>query len=248
MIKLNLQQIKNSAHLFKGISDTALTSCLEGLMGDVYGESENPKMAIAFLGYIYIGGILDKAFLNEFMNFIGNGHLVFISDNKEIRDEIIKHYGKKAHIQRRFETIKEFPNLPEYSYKLTDGFALKRFDKDLYTQAINENWSDGFCNNFNGCDDFLKNGLGFGITYNDKLVCGATSFSYYSSGYEVIIATNPDFRKRGLARIASYEFIKESLKQGRLPSWDAAHEVSLHLAEWLGYKLDYEYTGISIQA
>lgn len=40
MIKLNLQQIKNSAHLFKGISDTALTSCLEGLMGDVYGESE----------------------------------------------------------------------------------------------------------------------------------------------------------------------------------------------------------------
>ena len=45
MIKLNLQQIKNSAHLFKGISDTALTSCLEGLMGDVYGESENPKMA-----------------------------------------------------------------------------------------------------------------------------------------------------------------------------------------------------------
>ena len=90
MIKLNLQQIKNSAHLFKGISDTALTSCLEGLMGDVYGESENPKMAIAFLGYIYIGGVLDKAFLNEFMNFIGNGHLVFISDNKEIRDEIIK--------------------------------------------------------------------------------------------------------------------------------------------------------------
>ena len=71
MIKLNLQQIKNSAHLFKGISDTALTSCLEGLMGDVYGESENPKMAIAFLGYIYIGGVLDKAFLNEFMNFIG---------------------------------------------------------------------------------------------------------------------------------------------------------------------------------
>ena len=51
MIKLNLQQIKNSAHLFKGISDTALTSCLEGFMGDVYGESENPKMAIAFLGY-----------------------------------------------------------------------------------------------------------------------------------------------------------------------------------------------------
>ena len=86
------------------------------------------------------------------------------------------------------------------------------------------------------------------MAYNDKLVCGATSFSYYSSGYEVIIATNPDFRKRGLARIASYEFIKESLKQGRLPSWDAAHEVSLHLAEWLGYKLDYEYTGISIQA
>lgn len=248
MIKLNLQQIKNSAHLFKGISDTALTSCLEGLMGDVYGKSENSKMAIAVLGYIYIGGVLDKTFLNEFMNFIGDGHLVFISDNKEIRDEIIKHYGEKVHIQRRFETIKEFPNLPEYSYKLTDGFALKRFDKDLYTQAMNENWADGFCNNFNGCDDFLKNGLGFGITYNDKLVCGATSFSYYSGGYEVIIATNPDFRKRGLARIASYEFIKESLKQGRLPSWDAAHEVSLHLAEWLGYKLDYEYTGISIQA
>ena len=41
MIKLNQQQIKNSAHLFKGISDTALTSCLEGLMGDVYGKISN---------------------------------------------------------------------------------------------------------------------------------------------------------------------------------------------------------------
>lgn len=248
MIKLNLQQIKNSAHLFDGINDTALTSCLEGTMGDVYGESENPKMVIAVLGYIYIGGILDKVLLKEFIAFIGDGHLIFITNNKEIREEIIKLYGNKVHIQRRFETIKELPKLPEYSYKLTDGFTIKQFDEDLYNQAMSENWADGFCNNFKDCYDFLKNGLGFGITYNDKLVCGATSFSYYQGGYEVIIATNPDFRKRGLARIASYEFIKESIRRGKLPSWDAAHEVSLHLAEWLGYRLDYEYIGISIQA
>lgn len=246
MIQLNSKQIQDSAYLFQGITDTTLKSCLEGLMGKVYGESGNPKMAIAVLDYVYIGGILDKKFLQEFIELMGEKHFVFVTENSQIREEIIKHYGERCHTQRRFETIKEIPDLPKYEYSLSDGFDVCRFDKALYKQAMQEEWSRGFCENFKNCDDFLKNGLGFGITYNGRLVCGATSFSYYSEGYEIIIATRMDFRKLGLAKIASYEFVKEAINQGKLPSWDAAHEVSLHLAEWLGYKLDYEYIGLSV--
>lgn len=246
MLQLSLEQIKDSKHLFKGITDTSLKSCLEGVMGKVYGESEKPKMAIAVLDYVYIGGTLDKALLREFIEFIGEKHFVFVTENSEIQKEIIKHYGERCHIQRRFETVKEMPKLPNYKYSLPDGFSISRFDENLYNQAMKEDWSIGFCENFKNCDDFLKNGLGFGISYNGELVCAATSFSYYSGGYEVIIATRKDFRKLGLAKIASYEFIKEAMHQGKLPSWDAAHEISLHLAEWLGYRLDYEYIGLAV--
>lgn len=246
MISLNLEQIKNSVHLFDGITDTTLTSCLEGIMGDVYGDSENPKTVAAVLSYVYIGGEFNSEFLQNFFDFMGNKHFIVITHNKEIRENIIEHYGKKCSIQKRFETVKEFPKLPEYEYSLSDGFAVKRFDEDLYNQAKQESWSIGFCENFKSYKDFFENGLGFGITYNDKLICGASSFSYYSDGYEVIIATKEDFRKMGFARIAAYEFIRESIKRNKLPSWDAAHEVSLHLAEWLGYKLDYEYIGLKI--
>lgn len=246
MISLNLEQIKNSVHLFDGITDTTLTSCLEGIMGDVYGDSENPKTVAAVLSYVYIGGEFNSEFLQNFFDFMGNKHFIVITHNKEIRENIIEHYGKKCFIQKRFETVKEFPKLPEYEYSLSDGFAVKRFDEDLYNQAKQESWSIGFCENFTSYKDFLENGLGFGITYNDKLICGASSFSYYSGGYEVIIATKENFRKMGFARIAAYEFIRESIKRNKLPSWDAAHEVSLHLAEWLGYKLDYEYIGLKI--
>lgn len=246
MISLNLEQIRNSIHLFDGITDTTLTSCLEGIMGDVYGDSENPKTVAAVLSYVYIGGKFNSEFLQNFFDFMGNKHFIVITHNKEFRENIIEHYGKKCLIQKRFETVKEFPKLPKYEYSLSDGFAIKRFDEDLYNQSKRGSWSMGFCENFTSYKDFFENGLGFGITYNDKLICGATSFSYYSGGYEVIIATKEDFRKMGFARIAAYEFIQEAIKRNKLPSWDAAHEVSLHLAEWLGYKLDYEYIGLKI--
>lgn len=246
MIKLNLERIKKASPLFYGITDTTLQSCLEGVMGEVYGDSKTPKTAIAILGYVYIGGELDIELLKDFFNFMDGKSFVVVTENEEIRSVIINHYGKRCHIQRRFETVKEFPKLPEYEYSLPDGFVIKQFDEDLYFQSQQESWSIEFCENFQSCKDFLENGLGFGITYNGSLICGVTSFSYYSKGYEVIIATKYDYRKMGLAKIAAHKFIKASINLNKIPSWDAAHEVSLHLAEWLGYRLDYEYIGLKI--
>lgn len=246
MIRLNLEQIKKASPLFSGITDSTLQSCLEGVMGKVYGDSETPKTAIAILGYVYIAGELNIKLLQDFFNLMEEKSFVVITENEEIRSAIMNHYGDRCHTQERFEMVKEFPKLPEYEYYLPAGFAIKQFDEDLYFQSQQESWSIEFCENFQSCKDFLKNGLGFGITYNGKLVCGVTSFSYYSQGYEVIIATKCNYRKMGLAKIAAYEFIKEAINRNKIPSWDAAHKVSLHLAEWLGYKLDYKYIGLKI--
>lgn len=248
MIKLNKEQITKSAPLFSGITDTTLKSCLEGIMGEVFGDSENPKVAAAILGYVYIGGECNYQFLSELFNLLKGKALVIVTENEKIRSAVVDHYKENCKIQHRFETIKKPPTLPDFDYTdtLPDCFAIKRFDEDLYSQSLNEEWSCEFCENFKDCDDFLNNGLGYGIVHNSKLVCGVTSFSYYSGGYEIIIATKKEYRRRGFAKIVAYEFIRETLKQGKLPSWDAAHEVSLKLAESLGFELDYEYIGVKI--
>lgn len=248
MIKLNKEQIINSAHLFGKITDTTLKSCLEGIMGNVYGDSENPKIAAAILGYVFIGGNYDEKFLSELFDFMEGKTFVIVTENEKIRLAVIKHYRERCKIQHRFETVKKIPNptYVDYTDSLPDGFTLKRFDEELYNQSICEEWSKDFCENFKSSDEFLKNGLGYGILHNGKLICGVTSFTYYSGGYEIIIATKEEYRKRGFAKIVAYKFIKETLKQGKLPSWDAAHEVSLKLAEDLGFELDYEYIGLKI--
>lgn len=250
MIKLTHEQIKKSAMLFGGITDTTLKSCLEGINGEVYGNSENPETVAAILGYVFIGGKFNEKFMSEFFKLMSSKEFVVITENAEIRSAIAEHYGKKCLIQHRFETVKKLPHLPNEDLisPLPNGFTLKRFDEDLYNQAMNASWSREFCENFKSCRDFLENGLGYGILHNGHLVCGVTSFSYYSGGYEIIIATKEEFRRRGFAKIAAYKFIKETINQGKLPSWDAAYEVSLNLAKNLGFELDYEYIGLKILA
>ncbi len=248
MIRLNGEQINKTASLFGGITDTTLKSCLERIMGVVYGDGESPKTAAAVLGYIFIGGEYNEKFLSDLFELMKGKEFVIITENERIQSSVIDYYGERCTIQHRFETVKKIPSLPKTDYisPLADGFELRCFNEDMYKQSLNEEWSKDFCENFKSCEDFLKNGLGYGIVYGDKLVCGVTSYTYYSGGYEVIVATKPEYRRRGFARAAAREFIMETIRRGKLPSWDAAHSASLRLAESLGYELDYEYIGLKI--
>lgn len=77
-------------------------------------------------------------------------------------------------------------------------------------------------------------------------MAGASSYSVYREGIEIEVQTLPAHRQKGLARAASAALILECLRQGRYPNWDAANEISLHLAQTLGYRPGREYRAYHI--
>lgn len=97
--------------------------------------------------------------------------------------------------------------------------------------------------NFQDYNDYHAHGLGFVIKDDQsKIVSGASSFIRYNDGYEIEIGTHKDHRKQGLATCVAAKFILETLKENKVPHWDAANTQSKNLALKLGYTLKNTYT------
>lgn len=241
-------------NLFKGITDTTLTSCIEGVMGKVYcDDGISPTVAAGVLAeYIYIGGECNKSFLSELFSSLKSGEYTVVTPSKTIQSYVKEFFSNSYKETERYQTKKnEFcfdeQTLLKNTSSLPDGFLLKQFDKDMFNQAKSDSLLHFVVGGFENDSEFLSNGLGYGIMYDGKLICATTSFAYYSGGYEIGVATKPEYRRRGLALCTSSAFILETLKRNKLPSWDAAHKGSLALAEKLGFIFDFEYIGIEIK-
>ncbi len=107
-------------------------------------------------------------------------------------------------------------------------------------------WAYYFVGNFKDEDDFLAHGLGFVVLDGQTIVGGTSSFARFNGGYEIEIITKPEYRKQGIAKAVGAYFIKDTLKQGKNPNWDVAHETSKALAESFGYELERAYTVYAI--
>lgn len=81
----------------------------------------------------------------------------------------------------------------------------------------------------------------------DEIVAGASSYTSYEEGLEIEVDTQPDYRRKGLALSCAAKLILECLERGLYPSWDAANQESVALAEKLGYHLDHAYDVYIIQ-
>ena len=136
--------------------------------------------------------------------------------------------------------------LPGFLSGLPDGFHLRRFDGPAVEKAASERWSQSFVENFAGPQDFLENGVGFGVFHGGKLVSGAASFAVYDRTVEIEVDTHPRYRRRGLATAASASLIHFCIEQGLVPHWDAANEASRALAERLGFTLERRYAVMQI--
>ena len=77
--------------------------------------------------------------------------------------------------------------------------------------------------------------------YKGEVVCGASSYSIYDNGIEIEVATDHNYRRKGLATIVSAALILDCLEKGIYPNWDAANTTSAKLAEKLGYVFDKAY-------
>lgn len=244
-----------TADLFDGWEETLIWSCLQGVMGAVYGDDPvHPNSAAAVIGdFTFFAG----APLRELAEFspasCKTDFRILVPDGDEWKALLMKTYGPQARLIWRYALKKEpdvfdISSLTQAVSQLSPAYVLRLIDKALYEQCKSESWSSDLVAQFPTWESFKALGLGVVILKDGVIVSGASSYGRYLSGIEIEVDTREDFRRKGLAYLCSARLILECQKRGLYPSWDAHNMESVALAEKLGYHFSHPYEAIEVTA
>jgi len=257
MIEVKKNERPQIAHLFKGIEDSMVIAYLQGYMGRAFADKlPDPGVSIIISGeYSFFAGDPTSAAAKELARTVfayveeDATVAIYAEDNLQWRDLLLsvpenhpKEVARYGIVQKDYEFDRN--RLQQFIEGLPEGFELKRFDEDLYQQAMGEDWSKEFCETFDSAEDYLKKGFGFGAVYRGKLVAGASTMTVYDGGTEVQVATKEEFQRRGLAMPCAAALLLECMKRKIRPCWDAANLISKHMALQLGYEYKGEYSTV----
>ena len=225
MHPVEIEKRNTIAPLFEGIQDSMVIACLQGIMGQAYVAQETePKAALIVSGeYSFFGGDPTS---DDALELVRNLFQVNESD--------------------RTVVIFDDQLLQRYMDAIPEGYQLAAFDEDLYHQAMAEDWSREFCEVFPSAEEYLNKGFGFGILKEGRLVSGASTMTVYHGGIEIQVATRESYGGKGLAMACSAALIRECVRRGIRPCWDAANLTSKHMALNLGYEYRGEYLTIQM--
>lgn len=233
--------------MFKGIDSTIVQSYLQGHMGTAYvDDPENPAVAQIIVGiFVFFAGNPDTEAAEEMLNNLPDYNLIIVdSDAWKKRIEAV-HSNKFEKFDRY--SLEKNPGhldrgqMQSFMSSLPEGYEIKKVDEDIAGSASFNELSEDFVSQFESVEDFLERGKGYAILFDGKVVSAATSFSIYDEGIEIEIATDPEYRRKGLAAATASALILDCLDKGLYPSWDAANTESLKLAEKLGYRFKEAY-------
>ena len=116
---------------------------------------------------------------------------------------------------------------------LPPGFTMVRIDAstvDAYREL-----APSLVYNFPSHAVFLRDGVGFGVLHEGRIVAGCSSFTVGGGKLEFEIQTHPEFRQRDLATATGARLIEHCLDNGLEPCWDAHNPPSAALATKLGF-------------
>jgi GNAT superfamily N-acetyltransferase len=259
MIEVPASERPQIAPLFQSIHDSMVIAYLQGYMGNGYVDQlPNPMVGLIVSGEysFWVGDSASPAAremaesIFEYMEgdqttaiYEEDGHgwrdlLLSISKNHPVE---IPRY-RIAQRDYDFDRI----TLRNFIDALPKEFELRRFDKELYAQAMAEDWSREFCETFVSAEAYLSQGFGFGVVHKGRLVAGASSMTVYDGGLEVQVATREEYRGKGLAMACAAALLLESMDRNVRPCWDAATLVSRHMAVKLGYEYLGEYSTVHL--
>ena len=232
------------AHLFEAWEETMILSCLQGVMGGIYApDTARPQSAAAQINdFCFLAGTP----CGELVDFFLRQNLILTPQNREWAEMIESVCGDRALRQTRYAIKKEpgcfdTEKLETFVKCLPEQYALKQIDRELYHQCLASGWSCDLVSGFPTYENYERLGLGFVVTEEGRVVSGASSYSRYRGGIEIEIDTKPEYRCRGLATVAGAVLILACIRRGWYPSWDAHNQVSVTLAEKLGYSFSHEY-------
>jgi len=233
--------------LFEGWSETLIWSCLQKVMGKIYAtDLEEPQSALAFVGcFAFYGGEPDRELvMHKTADFV-----IMTPRNEEWADCIEDCFPNAKKISRydiKKDTKFDKDLLHKLTGRLPEGYELKDIDANIYDMCLSDPATRDFVSSFESKEKYLDIGRGVVITRSGKIVAGASSYTRYNEGIEIEVDTVEGERRKGLATVASAALILRCIDEGLYPSWDAQNMNSVHLAEKLGYELDYEYTAYEV--
>lgn len=239
---------KNAAGLFAGWQETMVWSCLQGVMGKVYGDAvEDPVSAVAFLGdFCFFAGRPDRELILEAPGLEARDFLIMTPRDEGWAELIEDCHGTDVRKRLRY-AIKKEPEVFDRDKlraaveNLPEGYELQEMDEGLFLRCREIPWCRDWVALYRDYAHYREHGLGAVILRDGQPVSGASSYSGYLGGIEIEIDTRADYRRRGLAYVCGAKLILDCLERGWYPSWDAQNLWSVALAEKLGYHFDCEY-------
>lgn len=254
MIKVKKEELNEIADLFKGIQDSMVIACIQGYMGDAYVDRlPDPTTGLIISGeYSFFAGdakgpqafqLVDKLFI---LNPSTETVCIFPDNEPEWGNALMKVEKNNPKVVPRYGIVQKdyvFDEdlLKSYMNRVPEGYELRMFDENIYTQSLEEDWSKAFCEIYASASDYLNRGFGYAVLQDGKLVSGTSTMTVYDGGTEIQVATHPDFRKKGLAMTCAAAFVLECQHRGIRACWDADNQISKKMALALGYEYKGEY-------
>lgn len=244
-----LKDPSRAGELFKGWQETMIWSCLQNVMGEIYGDHpEHPSCAAAVLGdFSFFAGDPREELLRCSLQSRDMGFRILVPQNKAWAGMIEQCCGERTDKVTRYAFRKDpgtfqRENLESMAKALPPEYSLQMLDEELYDWCRCREWCRDWVSQYADYKAYEKHGLGVVITKDGVPVSGASSYSSYRGGIEIEIDTKEEYRRRGLARICGARLILECLGRGLYPSWDAQNPGSAALAKQLGYRMEGTYT------
>ncbi len=248
---VRLTQLDKVKALFEGWQETILWSCQQGVMGDIFVDTQDsPSSAMAVLGdFCFLAGRPDQEMVS--WGLARQSFIILVPKDKGWAACIEECYATRAKKVERYATKKE-PDVFDRRLlegavsRLPAGYQLKMIDERLFRQCQSIQWCQDWVSQYPDYAFFQEHGLGAVILKDGEPVSGASSYSSYMGGIEVEVDTRQDCRRQGLAYISGAKLILECLARGWYPSWDAQNQWSLALAEKLGYHFSHTYPAYEV--
>lgn len=188
--------------------------------------------------------------------------------NQNVNEFIVELYKKRAESKKRFTLFS--PNCPwdsvvktvlhdelnqmmryafsqqssaKKAFQLPKGFTLKRINEDIISSSTE--FQKAYYEEYWGSvSNFLKNGFGFAVLYDNHVVSECTSIFLGGNRAEMDIYTREEYRGMGFAYIAGSKFINDCLENGVSPSWDCdvSNKSSIHSAKKLGFEISTKHS------
>ncbi len=245
-----LKDRSKARHLFAGMEDSMIASCLQGMMDSrIYvTDPEHPRSAMGHLAdFVFFAGEPDR----ELVEGKPKGFAVLVPPTEawaRLIEECFPGAGRWTRYAIKKDTKFDRAKLEKLASSLPEGYEIRRVDGDLYDKCLAEPlFTDGVCH-FGSRESYLEQGRGFVVLKDGEIVSMASSYTVYREGIEIEIDTVEAERRKGLATAVGAALILSCLRDGLYPSWDAANMDSVRLAEKLGYEFSREYGCYGIEA